>query len=109
MMGLGVVIAKLRYILGVEYQTSSGVMHAAQIGVWFAAIGILTIILSVFFFLQTQKEIRQSCYRPRKAVVLTLASLTGVMGLAILWYLSQPTQPLPPAHQDGHNYNNFAN
>lgn len=49
-MGLGVVIAKLRYILGSNYPESSGIVHAANIGLIFALAGITTIILSVFFF-----------------------------------------------------------
>jgi putative membrane protein len=99
MMGLGVVIAKLRYIIGAEYPDSSGIVHAAQIGLWFAAAGVLTIVMSVFFFLQTQQEIRESRYRSRKLYVLILAGLTGSLGLAILWYLMQPVQPVthPPA------------
>lgn len=93
MMGLGVVIAKLRYIIGTSYPESSGIMHAAQIGLWFSAVGVLTIIMSVFFFLQTQKEIRETRYQSRKLYVLILAGLTGSLGLAILWYLMQPMEP----------------
>jgi putative membrane protein len=90
MMGLGVVIAKLKYIMGAAYPETSGVMHAAHIGLWFAAIGVLTVVMSVVFFLQTQKEIRDSTYKSRKFFVLLLAGLTGLLGIIILWYLMQP-------------------
>lgn len=90
-MGLGVVIAKLKYLLGSTYPQSSGVVHAANIGVFFALIGIATIVMSVYFFLQTRNEIRSGSYRSRLRFVLLLASLTGFLGVVILWYLLQPT------------------
>ncbi len=90
-MGLGVVIAKLRYILGSAYPQSSGVIHAANIGLFFALIGILTIAMSTFLFLQTRNEIRLHSYSSRKYLVLILASLMITLGLIILWYLTQPT------------------
>jgi putative membrane protein len=97
MMGLGVVIAKLRYIMGMgpeqSYPVSSGLIHAANIGLLFALVGVLTIIMSVVFFLTTQKEIRQSSYKARKVFVLIIAGLTGALGLLILWYLQQPVNP----------------
>lgn len=94
MMGLGVVIAKLKYIIGSNYPESSGVMHAAQIGLWFAVIGVLTILMSALFFLQTQREIRQGTYKARKLSVLILTALLGLLGIIILWYLMQ--QPSAP-------------
>jgi putative membrane protein len=95
MMGLGVVIAKLRYMMGTgaNFPVSAGLIHAANIGLLFALIGVITIIMSVFFFLTTQKEIRQSSYKARKVFVLVIAALTGALGLVILWYLQQPVIP----------------
>lgn len=89
-MGLGVVIAKLKYILGPNYPESSGVIHAANIGLFFALIGIATIMMSVYFFWQTRNEIRSGDYRSRVRFVLLLASLTVLLGIIILWYLLQP-------------------
>ena len=96
MMGLGVVIAKLRYIMGASYPTSGGLLHAVHIGLLFAIVGVVTIILSVVFFLQTQKEIRTSSYKSRKFFVLALALLTGSLGLSTVYYLTQPTTELSP-------------
>jgi len=90
-MGLGVVIAKLRYLLGSAYPQSSGVIHAANIGLFFALIGILTIAMSAFLFVQTRNEIRVHSYSSRKYLILILASLMITLGLMILWYLMQPT------------------
>ncbi len=90
-MGLGVVIAKLRYILGSNYPESSGIVHAANIGLIFALVGITTIILSVFFFLQVRSQIRTRNYVSKTKLVLGLAIVMVVLGLIILWYLIQPT------------------
>ncbi|MGH9552874.1 MAG: YidH family protein [Terriglobales bacterium] len=91
-MGLGVVIAKLKYMFGPNYPQSSGAIHAASIGLFFAFIGITTIVMAVLFFLQTQKEIRLRSYKSRKLFVLVLAGLMSMLGLLILWYLMQPTK-----------------
>jgi putative membrane protein len=90
-MGLGVVIAKLKYLLGSAYPQAGGAIHAANIGLLFSVIGIATIVMSVIFFLQTQKEIRTATYRSRKSYVLILAFLMGSLGVIIVWYLVQPT------------------
>jgi putative membrane protein len=90
-MGLGVVVAKLKYLLGSSYPQASGVVRAANIGLLFAVIGIATIGMAVFFFLQTQSEIRARTYRSRRYFVLILAALMVTLGALILWYLLQPT------------------
>jgi putative membrane protein len=90
-MGLGVVIAKLKYILGPAYPQSSGAFHAAQIGLLFSFIGIATIACALFFFYRTRKQIRQATYLSGSIFVLILASLMMALGLLILWYLAQPT------------------
>jgi putative membrane protein len=90
-MGLGVVIAKLRYILGTNYPESSGIVHAANIGLIFALAGITTIVLSAFFFLQVRNQIRTRNYVSTTKLVLGLAIVMVVLGLVILWYLVQPT------------------
>lgn len=86
-----ILVAKLKYIMGTDYPQSSSVMHAANISLLFAAIGVNTIALAVFYFLQIQREIREQNYRARRFFVLLLAALTGILGLTILWYLMQPT------------------
>lgn len=90
-MGLGVVIAKLKYLLGSSYQESSGALHAASIGLLFALIGIATIVMAAFFFLETRKEIRSRTYSSKVQFALTLAAVMVGLGLVIIWYLMQPT------------------
>lgn len=90
-MGLGVVIAKLKYILGPAYPRTSGVVHAANIGLLFALIGLATIAIAVYFFLRVRSQIRTRSYQARSDFVIILAALMISLGLVILYYLVQPT------------------
>jgi putative membrane protein len=94
MMGFGVVIAKLKYMMPHDYPESVGIVQAAHIGWLFTAVGVVTVFLSVVYFLQTQREIRQAKFVARKLLVLIIAGLTGTLGLAVLWYLTKPTYPV---------------
>jgi putative membrane protein len=90
-MGLGVVIAKLKYFLGPAYPETSGVVHAANIGIIFSLVGVATIGLSLFFFFRTRQQIRTSSYMAGSAFALVLAGLMIGLGVLIIWYLIQPT------------------
>ena len=88
--GLGVVIAKLKYFLGPNYPETSGIVKAANLGLIFALIGVVTIVLSVFYFLQTRKQIRNRAYRSSVKIAVSIAALTTAIGILIVWYLMQP-------------------
>jgi len=90
-LGLGVVIAKLRYLIGPGYVESAGIIHAANIGLIFALAGLITIVWSVFFFLKTRNAIRAGTYMSGVAFEIGLAVALVGLGLVIIWYLLQPT------------------
>ena len=92
-MGLGVVIAKLKYFLGPNYPETAGVVKASNLGLLFALIGVITIILSVVFFMDTRKKIRTRSYRSNVQLALATAALTTAVGFLIIWYLMQPVFP----------------
>lgn len=94
MMGLGVVIAKLKYFMPHDYPESVGIVQAGHIGWLFTAVGVITVILSVVYYIRTQREIRESKFVARKFLVLILAILTGCLGLGVLWFLAKPTYPV---------------
>ena len=94
MIGLGVVISKLKYLMPHDYPESVGIVQAGHIGWLFAAVGVVAVFLSVIYFLQTQREIRQAKFVARKLLVLIIAGLTGTLGLTVLWYLAKPTHPV---------------
>ena len=89
-MGLGVVIARLRYILGVSLPESTDVKQATYIGLVFALVGIMTIVFSAISFLKTREEIRSRSYVSQTRLVLSLAVAMTILGLFILWYLMHP-------------------
>jgi uncharacterized membrane protein YidH (DUF202 family) len=91
MIGLGVVIAKLRYILGLNLPESTGIFHAANIGLLFAIVGMLTIAASVFFFLEIRAEIRTRTYSAKIHFVIALAAVMVILGSVVVWYLMQPS------------------
>jgi uncharacterized membrane protein YidH (DUF202 family) len=91
MIGLGVVIAKLRYILGTNLPETSGVFHAANIGLMFAFVGMLTIAASVFFFLEIRAEIRARTYSAKIHFSIALAVVMVLLGSVVIWYLMQPS------------------
>lgn len=95
-MGLGVVIAKLRYLLGSNYPEAAGAVRAANIGLVFALVGVATIVLSAIIFLETRKEIRLATYSSKVHFALALAAVMVGLGLVIIWYLMQPTFPNTP-------------
>jgi len=89
-MGLGIVIAKLKYFLAPAYQHSSGAIHASNIGLIFNLIGLAIIGASVYFYFQTQKEIRSGTYRSKSLFIVILSVSMLAVGVIILWYLLQP-------------------
>ena len=94
LMGLGVVIAKLKYFMPHDYPESVGIVQAGHIGWLFCAVGVVTVILSVIYYNQTQREIREAKFVARKLLVTIMAILTGCLGLAVLWFLAKPTYPI---------------
>jgi putative membrane protein len=90
----GVVIAKLRYILGPNYPASGGIIHAAEIGLILAVTGVITMLMSVMFFLKTREEIRTRSYSSKIYFAIALAVVMVTLGSLILWYLMQST-PTP--------------
>ncbi len=89
LMGFGVVIAKLRYLFpGADIQASTGILHAAEIGLVFSGIGVLVVIVSVWRFTVVQAQLRQQSYRSSKGLVLTLSAIVIVLGATIVAYLA---------------------
>jgi putative membrane protein len=94
LMGMGIVISKLKYLVSSNFPEATGIVQVAHIGWLFTAVGVVTVALAVIYFLQTQKQIREATYQSRTLLVIILAGMTGALGLAILWYLTKPTVPV---------------
>lgn len=89
MMGFGVVIAKLRYLLpeGALTAPSAGIVHAPFLGILFAGIGLLIVMIACWRYTVAQEQIRERNYRASKSMVIVLSGIVMALGLLILWYL----------------------
>ena|ERR1700681_275775 len=91
MMGLGVVIAKLRYLFLAAPLTlpTPGIIHASNIGLLFAVIGLLIVMTSGWRYAVVQNQIRQKIYQSSKHIVIILSVIVILLGLMIIWYEMQ--------------------
>jgi uncharacterized membrane protein YidH (DUF202 family) len=90
MIGLGVVIAKLKNIFGANSVESQGFFQATHIGMLFAFTGVLTIAAAVYFFLEIRAEIRARTYTAKIHYSIALAFVIVLLGLVVVWYLMLP-------------------
>ena len=88
-MGFGIVIAKLRYLFaaGTMVPSSSGVVHASNIGLLFTVVGLLTAVIATRHFFQIRKQIREQRYNASSGFLLAFVGVVAVLGVAIIWYL----------------------
>ena len=95
MMGFGVVIAKLRYIFmaSVNIPPSPGMLHASDIGMLFAAIGLIVVMLAGWRYLVVRNQIRNQDYHSSKSIFIYLSIIVIILGILIIWYLLQDTFP----------------
>ena len=96
MMGFGVVIAKLRYLFLAAALTppTSSIIHASNIGLLFAVIGLLIVMTSGWRYVVVQNQIRQKTYQSSKRIVVILSVIVIALGLLIVWYLLQDLLPV---------------
>ncbi len=84
-MGFGVLLAKLRYIIGV--QPTPSLIRASDIGLIFSVVGLLITGCCAQRFFSVQKQIEQQIYLPSNLLVRMLTVIFCVLGLAIVVYL----------------------
>lgn len=92
-MGFGIVIAKLRYLFPSTALTPPvrGIIHAANIGLLFTVVGLLTVMASIWHYLTVREQIRQQRYQTSTGLVLTFSTVVIILGLFIVWYLVEGT------------------
>lgn len=91
MMGFGVVIARLRYLFpaGELLPPSRGIVHAANIGLMFAGIGLLMVVISFLRYRAVQQQLREQRYRSSDTLLLLLTGVIAILGILIIFYLVQ--------------------
>ena len=84
-MGFGVLLAKLRYILGAA--PSNGYLRASDIGIFLAGFGLVLIGMSARRFIDVQKQIESKKYMPANMMVIAVTILFGLLGIATIFCL----------------------
>jgi putative membrane protein len=92
LMGFGVVIVRLRYLLPSAIQ---GHAHGWELGLLFALVGLLTVLLSTFHFLAVRRAIDSDTYTPGARWILLFSLAVGLLGAGVLYLLF--TSPESPA------------
>lgn len=88
-MGFGVVIGKFKYLAANEPTAAKGLFETSHVGLLFGVIGLVSIFLAVFLFLQTRSEIRAANYKSRIGLILVFTAFTIALGLVVLIYMFQ--------------------
>jgi putative membrane protein len=94
LMGFGVVIVRLRYLLPNEMNGSS---QAWQLGFLFAIVGLLLVIFSTAHYFHVRRAIDEDTYEPQGRWILACSLAILLIGAGVLYYLLAS----PPLSQGG--------
>lgn len=83
LLGFGVLIAKLRF-LGLAPHAGA---HSAELGMVFAASGILSLLLAAWHYDHTRRMIESNTYQPATHLIFTFAAAVLALGVACVVYL----------------------
>ncbi len=93
LMGFGVVIVRLRYLLPPGMQERS---HGWELGLLFALVGLSTVLLATFEYFAIRNAIETESYEPKGRWIILLSLAVSLIGAGILYYvLSTPITALP--------------
>ena len=84
LMAFGVVIVRLRYLLPAAVQ---GHTHGWMLGLLFALIGLVTVVLSTAQYLSVRRAIDSDSYEPHSRWVLLFSIAIALLGAGVLYVL----------------------
>lgn len=84
LMGFGVVIVRLRYLLPAALQ---GHTHGWMLGLLFALFGLITVVLSTAQYLSVRRAIESDSYEPNSRWVLLFSIAIALLGAGVLYVL----------------------
>lgn len=90
LLGFGVVIVRLRYLLPTNMQGHS---HGWELGLAFVLVGLVMVGLSASHYFAVHRSIEEQNYEPTTRVVVLCTAVLFFLGLGVLYYLL--TSPLP--------------
>jgi len=94
LMGFGVVIVRLRYLLPPQLQTHA---HGWELGLLFAVMGLLTVPIAAIHYFKVRDAIETLEYRPASRWVIVFTAAIALIGAGVLYVLlSTPLAPAVP-------------
>ncbi|MBE9180296.1 DUF202 domain-containing protein [Oculatella sp. LEGE 06141] len=84
LMGFGVVIARLRYILSPD---TPGTGYGLALGLLFASIGLLTVLLSTYHYFSIRDAIDTHQYQPAGRWVVLFSLVIALLGTGVIYVL----------------------
>jgi putative membrane protein len=95
--GLGVVIAKLRFLMPTVAVVSAtrppAGTRSTLLGLAFAAVGLLTLVFAFLHYEWTRRDIESGSYRASQRSLLALVAFIFLLGLASIAYLMTLAPP----------------
>ncbi|HVF09566.1 MAG TPA: DUF202 domain-containing protein [Abditibacteriaceae bacterium] len=90
MMGFGVVIARLRYLLPPRLQSHG---HGWELGLLFAVAGLLTVLFSTFHYFAVRRSIDNDSYESTGRWVFLFSLIVTLIGSGVLYFLFSNQAP----------------
>lgn len=94
LMGFGVVIVRLRYLLPAAVQ---GHTHGWMLGLLFDLFGLLTVVLSTSQYLVVRRAIETDSYEPNSRWVLLFSVAIALLGAGVLYVMLSTPAAVPSA------------
>lgn len=92
LMGFGVLIVRLRYLLPPDMQERR---HGWELGLLFALVGLLAVLLSTAEYFAVRKAIETDSYEPKARWILLLSLAISLIGAGVIYYLLVAAPPGP--------------
>ena len=91
LMGFGVVIAKLRFLVvtatALQVVSPQAGARSTLLGLGFAGVGLLTLVFAIVHYERTRRRIDTGDYQPSGRVLIVFVSVLFLLGLASVAYL----------------------
>ncbi|MBV8883855.1 MAG: DUF202 domain-containing protein [Chroococcidiopsidaceae cyanobacterium CP_BM_RX_35] len=84
MMGFGVVIVRLRYLLPPQIPRTG---QGWRLGLLFSLVGLLTVLLSTVHYFSIRRAIDENTYEPDRWWVILFSFCVVVIGSGVLYFL----------------------
>lgn len=92
LMGFGVVIVRLRYLLPPQIPRTG---QSWRLGLLFALVGLLTVLLSTVHYFGIRRAIDEDTYEPESWWVIVFSFCVVLIGSGVLYFLfTTPDSPL---------------